>query len=61
MKISIALSPRDCERLLRAISDGDGDTRLRHELKKAGRGHTLRDSFTPAEAEELCRLTGDLA
>lgn len=66
MKITERYTQAGCADLIRKLSDGDLESRLRDAFKTFPKiaemlgGRTLRDQITVAEAEELCEKAGEL-
>lgn len=66
MKITERYTQAGCADLIRKISDGDLETKMRGAFKQIPKlaeilgGKTLRDQISIAEAEELCAKAGGL-
>ena len=66
MKITERYTQAGCADLIRKISDGDLETRMRGAFKQIPKlaeicnNKTLRDTITVAEAEEFCEKAGEL-
>lgn len=66
MKITDRYTQEGCADLIRKLSDGDLETKMRGAFKQIPKlsemlgGKTLRDTITVAEAEALCEKAGEL-